>query len=198
MKEQKPLRERKQLQTRERIVRAANELFRERGFEAVSVTDIADRADVGRTTFFRYFGDKQEVVFSEEQALVETIGALHRRHLVLAPGTLTEAIRQLREIVVTLCIQVTAEPEEYIQHYAMIDGHPDLQARDAVKQQRLARLLADILVERGAGTAMATLASQVALACYVAARQTAGQDPRRIVAETEQAFDQLLHLGKSG
>lgn len=195
MNAQKPLRERKQLQAREKIVRAASELFRERGFEAVSVTDIADRADVGRTTFFRYFGDKQEVVFSQEQALVETVGALHRRHHPPAPGTLAEAIAQLREIVVALCVQVTADPEEYIQHYAMVDEHPDLLARDAVKQQRLARLLAEILVERGADMTSATLASQVALACYQAARQSAGHDPRTIVAATEAAFDQLSHLG---
>lgn len=195
MNEQKPLRQRKQLQAREKIICAANELFRERGFEAVSITDIADRAEVGRTSFFRYFGDKQEVIFAHEQALVEAIGVLYLQDPLLAPATLAGAITQLREIVVALCVQVTADPEEYERHYALIDGHPDLQARDAVKLQRLARLLAEILVARGAGTEMATLASQAALACFQTARYSSGQDPRTLVADTEAAFDQLLQLG---
>jgi hypothetical protein len=37
------------------------------GFDKVSVSDIAERAEVGGTTFFRYFGDKQEVVFAKQQ-----------------------------------------------------------------------------------------------------------------------------------
>ena len=44
-----------------------------RGFGGVSVGDIAERAEVGRTTFFRHFGDKQEVVFANEQALLDAI-----------------------------------------------------------------------------------------------------------------------------
>jgi hypothetical protein len=60
-----PLVERKQRQARQRIIEAARELFLERGFDGVSVGDIAERAEVGRTTFFRHFGDKQEVVFRE-------------------------------------------------------------------------------------------------------------------------------------
>lgn len=196
MTEQRSLRERKQLQARERIVQAANELFQERGFEAVSVTDIADRAEVGRTSFFRYFGSKQEVVFADEQALVAAAGAIHRQNSVPAPVTLAEAVTQLREIVIDLCVQVTADPEAYRQHYALIDGHPDLAALDLIKLQRLARLLAEILVVRGADAALATLASQVALACFQTARYTSGQDSRTLVAETKAAFTQLLDVSK--
>ncbi len=198
MDEQRPLRERKRLQARERIVLAANELFRERGFEAVSVSDIADRAEVGRTSFFRYFGNKQEVVFAAEQTLVEAIGSLHRAAPVPGPVTLAEAIVQLRTIVVALCVQVIADPDGYRQYYALIDGHPDLQALEQLKLQRLARLLAEILVTRGAATATATLASQVALACFQAARQSSRQEPRMLVADAESAFERLLRLGCGG
>ncbi len=193
-----PLRERKQLQARERILRAADELFRERGFEAVSVTDIVDQAEVGRTSFFRYFGDKQEVVFAHEQAMLETIGRVHRQRPEPKPASLAEAIAQLRDIVVALCAQVTEDVESYVSHYELVDGYPELRARDALKLQRQAGLLADILIERGADRSMAVLASQIALACYQAARLSAIQDPRTLVADTEAAFDQVVRLGQHG
>src|SRR5260221_14521272 len=64
------LTDRKRRRAMDAIRQAALELFSERGFDAVSVTDIAERAEVGRTTFFRYFGDKQEVLFSEPDEAV--------------------------------------------------------------------------------------------------------------------------------
>ena len=195
MKNQMPLWERKQLQARERIVNAANELFRERGFDAVSVTDIVDRAEVGRTSFFRYFGDKQEVVFARDQELVDAISGFHGRQVVAAPGNLAEAIAQLRDIVVSLCAHVTADSKEFTRHYELVDGTAELRARDTMKLQRLAQLLGDILVARGADPAMAVFASQLALACYQAAQLSAGRDPRTLVPATEAMFDRLLRLG---
>jgi TetR/AcrR family transcriptional regulator, cholesterol catabolism regulator len=62
-------RERKKEETRRRIFDAAVSLFRERGFEATTVDEITERADVGRGTFFNYF-PRKEAVFSfiaEEQ-----------------------------------------------------------------------------------------------------------------------------------
>jgi AcrR family transcriptional regulator len=69
----RPLVARKQKAARQRILVAAAELFAERGFDGVSVSDIAESAEVGRTTFFRHFGDKQEVVFAREQDLLDAL-----------------------------------------------------------------------------------------------------------------------------
>jgi AcrR family transcriptional regulator len=55
-------RERKKDETRHRIFHAAIELFRERGFEATTVDDITERADVARGTFFNYFPRKDAVL----------------------------------------------------------------------------------------------------------------------------------------
>jgi AcrR family transcriptional regulator len=54
-------RERKRAQTRERIFRAAMELFGQRGFFNTTVEDITEAADVGKGTFFNYFPSKEEV-----------------------------------------------------------------------------------------------------------------------------------------
>jgi AcrR family transcriptional regulator len=58
-------RDRKRLETRKGLAAVALELFAERGFDAVTVNDIADRADVDPSTFYRHFGSKEAVVFSD-------------------------------------------------------------------------------------------------------------------------------------
>jgi AcrR family transcriptional regulator len=65
-------RERKKDETRQRIFREAIGLFRERGFEATTVDEITERADVARGTFFNYFPKKEAVLaYLSEQRLVE-------------------------------------------------------------------------------------------------------------------------------
>ena len=73
-------RERKKEETRHRIFAAAIALFREKGFEATTVDEITEKADVGRGTFFNYFPKKEAVLayLSEERlaAAEENAGAL--------------------------------------------------------------------------------------------------------------------------
>jgi AcrR family transcriptional regulator len=192
-----PLAERKRRQARDRIVRAAAELFDERGFDAVSVAEIADRADVGRTTFFRHFGDKQEVVFAQEQELMATITTAQEASSTPVPSTVTDAVAELQDVVVRLCAQATLDPVAYTRHYALVARHPELRARDALKMQSFAERLADILTVRGADELTARFASQIALACYQTAKGRPGANPLSLVADTERMFEQALSLGRS-
>ncbi|WP_035812961.1 TetR/AcrR family transcriptional regulator [Jiangella gansuensis] len=187
------LRERKQQRTRESIIDAAHALFAERGFDHVTVTDIAERAEVGRSTFFRYFGDKQEVVFGDDgdvDALVAAAAAAPAD----PPGTLAEALVQVRALVVPFVESVTAHPERYTAHERLVEQHPELRARSLTKQRRYADAITQILTRRGADRATATLAAELGMACYFAARTVVDDDPRRLPGAVAVAFDRLADL----
>src|SRR6516164_1432257 len=68
-------RSRKKRQTRLAIEDAALSLFVEQGFEATTVEEITERADVSTTTFFRYFPSKAEVLLSDHG---QQLPALHQ------------------------------------------------------------------------------------------------------------------------
>ncbi|QHC60382.1 TetR/AcrR family transcriptional regulator [Rathayibacter sp. VKM Ac-2760] len=56
--------------TRGRLLHAAVELFAERGYDDTTAAQIADRAHVTRTTLFRHFADKREILFQGQEELV--------------------------------------------------------------------------------------------------------------------------------
>src|SRR3984957_15160474 len=192
----RPLVERKRRQARQRIIQAAEELFLARGFDEVSVGDIAERAEVGRTTFFRHFGDKQEVVFAKWQELLETIAAAGQAESTAPARSATEAVEQLRPVVLSLCAQAAADPEAYSRHFQLVEQHPELRARNAVKMQQTADKLSDLLIPRGSDEATAVFAGQVAVACYQTAKRL-GNNPHTLVDETRAAFRRVLTLGTS-
>jgi AcrR family transcriptional regulator len=70
-----PLKERKREQTRTRIVAAAVTLFTEHGFEAVTADAIAEAADCSRSTLFRYFGTKEDILFGDVHTRMESLRA---------------------------------------------------------------------------------------------------------------------------
>jgi AcrR family transcriptional regulator len=73
---------RKVQQTRSMLTLSALDLFAERGFDDVTVTDIANRADVDPSTFFRHFRSKESVLFTDMDNYVARIrGLIHQRPL---------------------------------------------------------------------------------------------------------------------
>src|ERR1700722_6313688 len=70
--------------TAERLAVAALELFAERGYENTTVIDIAQRAGLTKSTFFRHFQDKREVLFG-----TGTMNGLLDEAMAAAPATAT-------------------------------------------------------------------------------------------------------------
>ena len=86
------LRERKKAQTRQLIADTARRLFLERGFEAVTVAEIAREADVAEKTVFNYFPAKEDLFYGRLEAFEEELLAAIRER---EPGeSLVAAFRE--------------------------------------------------------------------------------------------------------
>ena len=141
------LRERKKQQTRELIAQVARSLFTERGFEAVTVDDVARAADVSRKKVFNYFPTKEDLVYwrleTFESELLTAVG--ERR-----PG---ESITAAFERFVLTPRGLLAERDpEAVEHLAaltrMIVASPALLAREGQIFERYTASLADLIAEQ--------------------------------------------------
>ncbi|MFF0726187.1 TetR/AcrR family transcriptional regulator [Streptomyces sp. NPDC004134] len=186
------LRARKQQRAREAIIKAAHELFAERGFDHVTVADIARRAEVGRATFFRHFGDKQEVVFGSDQQIDMVIAEVAQAPVDGPIGdSLPAALAYVRTIVVAFMERLTEVPEAYSRHEQLVAKHAELRARSLTKQRRYVEGLTGVLREKGAGPGTAALAAEIGLACFYAGRTASGNDPGRLPGAVDAAFGRL-------
>jgi AcrR family transcriptional regulator len=175
------------------IVEAARALFAERGYDNVTVSDIAERAEVGRTTYFRYFGDKQEVLFAADDGLLAEVAAAVRAPRARSVGdALPAAVDHVRRIVVAFVERLTADRAGFTQHEELVARHPELRARSVMKQRRYAELLADLLTEQGAERTTAVLAAEIGLACFYAGWATVDGDPGRLASAVDAAFARVL------
>lgn len=181
---------RKRRRAKEAIRQAALDLFSERGFDAVSVTDIAERAEVGRTTFFRYFGDKQEVLFGDSApAVPDTVGEPPPAEQI--GSSMTAALAAARRLVVRYVEHITADPEDYERHQELVNSHAELYARSLLKHRRYADALTDRLRTWGAAPSTARQAAEIGLACYYAGKATSKDDPATLARHVGRAFDRL-------
>ncbi|WP_371778630.1 TetR/AcrR family transcriptional regulator [Streptosporangium subroseum] len=74
-----PLRERKKAITRQALIDAAERLFEERGFDAVTVAEIADAANVSVKTLFVYFRSKEDLAFADRGLIEALLASLANR-----------------------------------------------------------------------------------------------------------------------
>jgi AcrR family transcriptional regulator len=195
------LRERKKQRTRQAIAEAAFRLFDERGFEDVTVAEVARAADVSEGTVFNYFPTKEDLFYAQmedfEAMLLEEIrgrppgepvSAAFARALLERSGRLAQK-----------------ERAELIAKAARtIDASPSLRAREREVVERTTRALAALLAEEtGAratdaeplAVAAALTGVQRALTVYVRASILAGRRGPKLAADvraqSRRAFARL-------
>ena len=184
------LRDRRKRRTAEAIVAAALELFAERGFERTTIEQIAAAADISRRTFFRYFADKEELFFAEDERLLQVI----EDNLDDAPAG--EPVLELaRRATRALAAHSVADPDRRLARERLIAATPALQARRMAKILRWEQAIAARLVARGSTEQEALLVPKLALACFQAAYERWVRDPGQdLPALVDQSFADLAGL----
>lgn len=145
-----------------RLERAALSLFVERGYDATTVAEIAERAGLTKSTFFRHFADKREVLFGGQDKLVELFGEAIR---TAPPGTTT--IGCLAAALESPAPVFTPERHDLApQRGAVIAANSELQERELLKGARFGAAMADALRARGADDMTARLAAEVGVLAF--------------------------------
>lgn len=142
---------------RDRLERAALELFTERGFAETTVPEITARAGLTTRTFFRYFTDKREVLFTAEQGLPALVTSL----MAQAPSDL-DTMALTAWGLDTVARTRFAGQHQYLQERrAVIRSDPGLQERELQKLSVLTGAVESGFRERGLDELSAALAARV-------------------------------------
>jgi AcrR family transcriptional regulator len=142
MNRQPGLRERKKQRTRETIARAAHELFAERGYDATTLPDIAEAADVSTRTIFAYFASKEDILFSDFPLMKEALA----RALAERPEG-TDALTTVREFIVSSHEVEKSELDDRLRRCVVSDEtlRSHLRARLAQLEELIAAAIAQDL-----------------------------------------------------
>jgi AcrR family transcriptional regulator len=178
--------------TPERLVRAALDLFTEQGYDATTVSQIAERAGVTKMTFFRHFPDKREVLFAGQE--------IHSRILAdaiaAAPGPATP-VQAVGAALDALAATFTDERREFAARLLpVIAAHSELRERSAFKHIGLTQAIGEALEKRGVPELTASLAAELGMRAFdrafsqwadPASRQTLTDLTRQALAELRAA-----------
>src|SRR4051794_25990194 len=178
------LRERKKQQTRELIAETARRLFGERGFEAVTVAEIAREAEVSAQTVFNYFPTKEDLVYwrlesfedelpgpIRERAPGESVLAAFGRFVRAPRGMLATYDPETRERLAALTRMIVSSPALLAREQQIFEGYTrdlaallggDVEARVAAGAMiGLHRALVDFSRERVLAGAREELAGEL-------------------------------------
>lgn len=147
---------------RERLVVAAVDLFIEQGYDQTTVAQIAQRAGVTKSTFFRHFPDKRELLVAGQ----ETLSRLLSEGIAEAPEGATPL-----EAVAAGLQRASSEMTEFNRQLgprlkAAVAASAELQERDALKSVGLGVAMADALVARGVPDPTALVAAELGMLAF--------------------------------
>jgi AcrR family transcriptional regulator len=184
------LRERKKLRTRQLLSETARRLFSERGFEQVSIAEIAREAEVSEQTVFNYFPSKEDLVYSRfetfEDQLLAAIRERPEGQTVIA--AFSEFVLEPRGF---LAAKDETAAGELIAVTRMIAASPALLAREQQIFARYTNTLAHLIAEEASPrpgdlrpyvVANALIGVHRALIAYVREQLEAGANDRRQLA----------------
>jgi AcrR family transcriptional regulator len=147
---------------RERLERAALDLFTQHGYDATTVAQIADRAGLTKSTFFRHFSDKREVLFGGQDTLAELFGTA----IAAAPPAAATADCLAAALVSAAVVFVPQRHDLAPRRQAVIAVNSELQERQLLKRAHLAAAIADALRARGTDDPTARLAAELGVLAF--------------------------------
>ncbi|MHA6757534.1 TetR/AcrR family transcriptional regulator [Streptacidiphilus sp. PAMC 29251] len=177
---------------RERLAVAALELFAEQGYDNTTVAQIAERAGLTRSTFFRHFADKREILTAGQRVLSRLLAegidaapadatpmAAVAAGLERASGEMTAFNRQLGPLL-----------------HAAIEANQELQERNALKSIGMAAAMVDALERRNVAGPTAHVAAELGVLAFKLgfnrwADPARDHDPGELATHTRAALDEL-------
>jgi AcrR family transcriptional regulator len=197
------LRERKKAQTRQDIAGAAMELFSERGFDAVTVAEVADAAGVSEKTVFNYFPAKEDLVFPDgERRLGVLLDGIRNRP---SGASIVEPFRAathgfLDQVAGGSVDEIVARPR-------LVMGSQALRDRLFIWWEQEAALLAPVVAE-AAGERDDQLAAAVVARTLAWTHRTvfraaftrllAGEEQKKVARNLRKQADEAYDLLESG
>ena len=159
---------RKRRQTRERIENAAMALFLQRGFDATTIEDITEAADVSKRSFFDYFPSKEEVVFAWQDSFADRLMA------EIAARPAEESSVEAVEAAITTTV-IASVDERGLALGELIRCTPALKARDQLKYAKLEQKLAEALLLRRGNDSEQRSRMRVLAAIVIGALRVGGE-----------------------
>jgi len=172
-----------------RLERAALELFNERGFDRTTVAEIARRAGLTERSFYRYFGDKREVLFGGGDEL--------ERHLVRSLREAPAGADPLDALLAALAdAAVVFRPKELLRiRHRVISANPQLHERELSKMDSIYAALVATLKERGADETTARIATDLTMSVWrIAAERWGRDDDSSFAAEVRDAARRMRRI----
>ncbi|TWV55897.1 TetR family transcriptional regulator [Streptomyces misionensis] len=173
---------------RERLAKAALELYGERGFEQTTVAEIAKRAGLTERTFFRHYADKREVLFAGSGELER----LFADAVADVPPSATP-LDALAAGLDAVCEMFEERREFAGKRHAVISATAELRERELIKLASLAAALADTLRRRGVPEPVASLTAETGVAVFKVAfeRWITADEQRPLVRVARDSLEQL-------
>ncbi|AQZ62887.1 Transcriptional regulator, TetR family [[Actinomadura] parvosata subsp. kistnae] len=151
-----------QPETTQRLIVAAVDLFTEQGYDATTVAQIAERAGVTKSTFFRHFSDKRELLVAGQ----ETLSRLLAEGIAEAPADASPLQAVAAGLERASGAMGPANRELGPRLRAAIAASTELQERDALKSVGLAAAMTAALVARGVPDPTAHLAAELGVLAF--------------------------------